>query len=400
MTRTTRKSPRWKFLFTLILSWLMAIAPSGIAQVSGSGNLLESPTEVNTLVQQGQKLYDAGDFQPALVFWQQASSRFQQRGDRFNQAMALGNLSLTYQQLGQWPQAREAIITSLNLLGDETQDKTPEQLRLLAQVLNIQGNLYLETGEPATALDTWKKTAEIYRRIDHSEGLTQSQINQAEALQNLGLNPRACQVLLLSLGVENQDCKQNGERRLSQASLDQILHGIPAHVQSQHSLALLNLADLLRKLGQPQQAQILLEKLRAQVQYLHHPEDVAQLYLNLGNLERELQHPNQALENYDQVIQLPVSSRLKTQAKVEKLNVLIDQIESQSPQINLLRQSLRNEMYQLPVSQTSVETQIYYAQNLLKLLKRERQDSSLRLSLKAEITTLLDQVTAQTQDHH
>ncbi|NJK39013.1 MAG: tetratricopeptide repeat protein [Oscillatoriales cyanobacterium SM2_3_0] len=160
MTRTTRKSPRWKFLFTLILSWLMAIAPSGIAQVSGSGNLLESPTEVNTLVQQGQKLYDAGDFQPALVFWQQASSRFQQRGDRFNQAMALGNLSLTYQQLGQWPQAREAIITSLNLLGDETQDKTPEQLRLLAQVLNIQGNLYLETGEPATALDTWKKTAE------------------------------------------------------------------------------------------------------------------------------------------------------------------------------------------------------------------------------------------------
>ncbi|WP_250126483.1 tetratricopeptide repeat protein [Chroococcidiopsis sp. CCMEE 29] len=66
------------------------------------------------LVQQGKIFYDAGQFAQAVKVLQQAATAFEANGDELNQAIALSNLSLTYQQLG-LPQAESAIASSLNL---------------------------------------------------------------------------------------------------------------------------------------------------------------------------------------------------------------------------------------------------------------------------------------------
>jgi tetratricopeptide (TPR) repeat protein len=70
--------------------------------------LSQTPTGTQ-LAQQGTTLYEAGKFQEAATVWQQAASAFQKQGDTLNQAMALSNLSLTYQQLGEWHKAAQSI---------------------------------------------------------------------------------------------------------------------------------------------------------------------------------------------------------------------------------------------------------------------------------------------------
>ncbi|TAF84387.1 MAG: tetratricopeptide repeat protein [Oscillatoriales cyanobacterium] len=44
--------------------------------------------------------YAAGEFEEAAKYWQQAVAAFEVKGDWLNQAIALSNLSLTYQQFG------------------------------------------------------------------------------------------------------------------------------------------------------------------------------------------------------------------------------------------------------------------------------------------------------------
>ena len=68
------------------------------------------------LVEQGRKLYQARQFEEAATVWQQTADAFAGRGDSLNQAMALSNLSLTYQQLGKWDEAQVAIAKSFSLL--------------------------------------------------------------------------------------------------------------------------------------------------------------------------------------------------------------------------------------------------------------------------------------------
>jgi tetratricopeptide (TPR) repeat protein len=67
-------------------------------------------------VEQGKALYDAGKFSSAAAVLQQAVATFKTQGDVLKTAMTLSNLSLTYQQLGLWSEAQQAIADSLKLL--------------------------------------------------------------------------------------------------------------------------------------------------------------------------------------------------------------------------------------------------------------------------------------------
>ncbi|NJL84481.1 MAG: tetratricopeptide repeat protein [Chloroflexaceae bacterium] len=87
--------------FSLTLWWGQGVTaqPSAIAQM-----------------QQAAQLYQAGQFSQAAEVWQQAANAFERQQDPLNQAAALSNLSLTYQQLSQWPAAEAAVTKSLQLL--------------------------------------------------------------------------------------------------------------------------------------------------------------------------------------------------------------------------------------------------------------------------------------------
>ena len=66
------------------------------------------------LVQRGREYYQAGQFTEAATVWKQAAEAFAAQGDRLNQAMLLSNLSLVYQQLGQWSGATTAGLEGRN----------------------------------------------------------------------------------------------------------------------------------------------------------------------------------------------------------------------------------------------------------------------------------------------
>ena len=77
--------------------------------------------------------------------------------------MALSNLALTQQQLGQWEASNQAIAKSLNLLKNSPQ--TPDQQRIFAATLDIQGQGELATGATEAAVKTWQQAIELNQEI-------------------------------------------------------------------------------------------------------------------------------------------------------------------------------------------------------------------------------------------
>ncbi len=254
-----RRSP---FLFLLSL-----IASLVIAQISPAVAFQPFQYISQTLVEQGQNLYGAGRYEDAARIWQKAADDFANQGDRLNQAMALGNLALSQQAAGRWNSARSTIATSITIL--ETLPLTPERQRILAASLDIRGAGQLATGETEKALATWQQARDIYDKIGNSEGARGAKINQAQALQDLGLYTRACQVLLDSLAIESPDC-QVGEKDLEKMA---------AESSNSKVLALRSLGNTLRAIGQPQQSQAVLLK----AWQLAQGSDRGPIYLSLGN---------------------------------------------------------------------------------------------------------------------
>ncbi|MDJ0532381.1 MAG: hypothetical protein QNJ70_07780 [Xenococcaceae cyanobacterium MO_207.B15] len=93
-------APRCGAPILLVLLFLVSIAtPLLVTQVSVSTPIVQTPQNTLQLVEKGKKLYQARQFEEAAKVWQQATDAFTAGRDRLNQAMALSNLSLTYQQL-------------------------------------------------------------------------------------------------------------------------------------------------------------------------------------------------------------------------------------------------------------------------------------------------------------
>ncbi len=141
------------------------------------------------LLDKGLVAYQKEQYSPALKIFQQADETFQSTGDKLNQALTLNYLSLTYQHLGQLADAQQATNQSLQLLQNKSDSKN--YLSIRAQAFNTQGQLQLAKGETEKALISWREATVIYNKIGDESGEIGSQINQAQALQTLGLYRRA-----------------------------------------------------------------------------------------------------------------------------------------------------------------------------------------------------------------
>ncbi len=142
-----------------------------------------NPTQTSSLVQQSQALYEAGQFVEGVQLLKKAVTEFQATNDVLNEAIALSNLSLAYQQLGQWQEATEAITQSIKLL-QTLKDANSSQV--FAQALDVRGGLELAQGQTEAALNTWQEAAKIYQRLDDTSALVRDRVNQAQAMQALG----------------------------------------------------------------------------------------------------------------------------------------------------------------------------------------------------------------------
>ncbi|MGA7937774.1 MAG: CHAT domain-containing protein [Kovacikia sp.] len=303
------------------------------------------------LLQQGILLYETERFSEAVGVWQRAFLALQGEADRLGQALALNNLSLAYQQLGQWLQAKDAIAQGLAILKEQELSARPQPyLVILAKALNTQGTVLWSQGQTERALKTWQQAAQRYQESGDRHGTLMAQINQVKALQDLGLNIRAVDLL------------------------EQVSHMLAQEPTSGLKAAGLRyLGEAYRRIGKLEQSQ---QVLQASVVSAPDSESRGAALLELGNTEKFLS--NQAIaigkveqaqayaqaasHSYQTAAQVARASTVQLQAKLNQLKLLIETgrwLEASNlwPQIQPL-------ITQLPLSRTTVYAQLNFAASL------------------------------------
>lgn len=324
------------------------------------------------LIEQGKKLYQMGAYQEAAQTWAKVADDFARQGDSLNQAMALSNLALSEQRLGKWAEAQQNLTISLNLL--QSQKKSPEQQKILASTLDIQGQLHLAIGQPTLALETWQQAARVYQEIGEQNSLIRNQINQAQAMQDLGLYPRACNTLLRSLDIESQSCSVSAQQ----------LQKFTTKATPIQILGLRSLGNVLRVVGQTEQSLDVLAFSAKLAQQIGDPQNLAAIYLSLGNTARSLsireKEPqianNEAVgcldDKKDYFLQKAAACYQKaesyptTQLQAQ-LNLLSLSLSTQPSEVPNLISKIRANLATLPPSQATITAHLKLAQNLICL---------------------------------
>ncbi|TAD80332.1 MAG: CHAT domain-containing protein [Oscillatoriales cyanobacterium] len=132
--------------------------------------------------------YGAGRWAAAAAGWQRAARQAAERGHWPSQAAALNGLSLALGQLGDRAGASRAVEQSLTLLASV---RSPQADLLRAAALNQRARLELAAGQATQAVQTLSQAATLYRARGDRAGVMGTALNQAQALQLLGLYGRS-----------------------------------------------------------------------------------------------------------------------------------------------------------------------------------------------------------------
>ncbi len=310
----------------LLLLLLLAIAAPIAAPA-------QTPTDPQQLDKQGRQQYEAAQYTEAIALWQSAIASFKAQGNSQAQAQALSNLSLAYQQLGQWDNASEAIDQSLALLRNGNSQQ-------LAQTLDILGRLQLARGQAETALTTWQQAAEIYKAHPDSTPLIRNQINQAQALQTLGLYTQAQKQLSKTL-------------QTLQAQPDSALK----------AMGLRSLGNVLRLTGDLPAAQATLQQSLTLAQALNNPQAIGEALLALGNIATAQEDSPTALALYQKAATYAEPTAIP--AQLHQLDLLIK--TKQPDAARALLPQILAQIDRLPPSRTAIYARVTYAQGQIKL---------------------------------
>lgn len=326
------------FLSTAVLPPLLA---SGIPKTA----IVQTTANAAQLEQQATQAYDRGRFSEAADLWQQLATALKAVGDQLGEALALSNLSLTYQQLSQWQQATATINTSLKLI-QNSKLKTQDSQLLLAQALDVQGRLQIAQGQAEAALATWRQAATFYRQQQDRTRLTRNHINQAQALRTIGLY-RQAQALL----IDTTQTLQAEPNTLLKAT------------------GLRSLGNVLRVVGDLEQSRQALEQSLAIAQQLSHPQAIGEALLSLGNTARAQHDQATARQFYQQAAATAPSINTRVQSQLNQLNILLEDASLSAAQALIL--PIQTQLEQLPLSHTTIQSRINFAQSLMKLKRQE-----------------------------
>ncbi|MDJ0590922.1 MAG: CHAT domain-containing protein [Pleurocapsa sp. MO_226.B13] len=224
-------------------------------------DLVKNDRHTIQLIERAKQLYRQEQYSAASQVWQQLATAYRQQRDFLNQAMALSNLALTQQKSGDLTAAKSAIASSLKLLS--TQSQTVNQQRVLANSLDIQGSIARSQGQSKKAWETWQQAGQIYQQLDldNDDAIIKNQINQAQALQDLGYYRRASKILTsVQTKLSN---KPDSKSKIA---------------------ALLSFANTLRVTGNLEQSQVVLLEAESIAKKLE--VDSSPILLSLGNTVR------------------------------------------------------------------------------------------------------------------
>ncbi|MGL6339654.1 MAG: tetratricopeptide repeat protein, partial [Waterburya sp.] len=286
------------------------------------------------------KLYQVNQYAEAISLLKTAIQQYQKQGDPIGSAIATRNLALVYQKLGKWEQVQTTLNQATKIIGtikDESQ-----QSQLLAQVGEVKGQVELSLGKAQEALETWKQTTAIYEEQGNITGLVQGKIYQASALQELGLYTQSIKIL-----TATKEQLQTQPDTITKAQ------------------ALLNLGDILNRIGKYQSAQTTLKSGMAIAEKLAANLTMAEIYLNLGNNARLQKQTSAALNYYQEAIKTAPQPDLQLRGKLAQLAVLVDLSDKQTA-TNLVTE-IQQLLGQLPSQQTTIEAQINLGRYLIDL---------------------------------
>jgi CHAT domain-containing protein/predicted negative regulator of RcsB-dependent stress response len=288
------------------------------------------------LLEQGKQLYDAGKFAAGAQTWEQAVKIFQQTGEQRNQALTYNYLAIVYQDLGKWEAAQKAIAQAQNLL------KVVNDSLLYAQVLNTQGSFQFNRGNSEAALETWSQAEKRYRSLKDVTGIIKMQINQAQALQTLGLYRRAQTVLEL-LEQELGD--------LTDSTLKiSLLHSLGATEQL---------------MGNLQKSQVVLQEALAIAQELQSTPDIGETNFRLGNSYLAMADTATALKFYQQALNTVVNPYTKLEVQLNQFNIFVG--AKQTNEALLILPQIQKHLYNLPSSRATIYAQVNLAESMMKL---------------------------------
>ncbi|NEP09562.1 MAG: CHAT domain-containing protein [Symploca sp. SIO2C1] len=311
-------------------------------------------SNARSLLQQGINFYEAQQYSAAVEIWLQAAAVFATEEDNLSLALVQSNLSLAYQHLGYWQEAQKAIAKSLDLLKNQPNSaNTQTYLEIYAKALNTKGRWQWTKGELEEALATWKQAAANYAQADNQKGVITSLINQAKALQGLGVNSQA------------------------KKTLYQVAQVLETSSDSQlQAIGLRNLGKAYREVGSLKKSQQFLAASLAVAEKFALPKAKISAWLELGNTEQALgklaiaignqkeaqDYYQTALSHYQQAATTSDSPLLQLQAQLNQLSLFVE--TGKSLNTAPLLPEIKNAIAFLPPSRTTIYAQLNFARSL------------------------------------
>ncbi len=252
----------WRLLIFFCIG-ILVVETSVLAVNTQNQSVQSVQNGANELVESGKKYYDLGQFQASITDLEQALVIFDEQKDKLKQAIILSNLSLGYQQLGNWEKAEDAIAKSLALLAYNPETKitnfTKQEQNIIASTLNIYGRLLFQKGETYLALENWQKAEDIFQILNNNQGVISNKINRVKALQILG----------------NYEQSTNLVRQIQE---DLAQNSLPIQIQGLQSLA-----EVLPAIGKSNESEKLLQKSLELAKQINSKKEINSSLLSLGN---------------------------------------------------------------------------------------------------------------------
>lgn len=321
-----------------LLSLILTIAVPAIARLPLlETQIVKASDNILYLIDRGRSAYEAGKYAEAIMAWQQAEQKYRQQGNSTLQAISFNYLSLACQELGQWQKAERYISQSLELLAKQPE---PDRVALLAKALNTKGSLRLAMGKPEAALKTWQQASATYQNVNDETGAIGSQINQAQALQALGLHRRSQKLL--------EQIQQQLDKQAEPLLKAQMLQ---------------SLGNTLQTLGNLNRSQEVLEESLTIARQLDLPELAAATLFSLGNTVRLKEDYQAAIAFYQQTATTTIQPMLKVEAQLNLLSSLI--ATEQWQQTQPLLPKIQTNLLQLSPSRPTIYARVNFAKSLI-----------------------------------
>ncbi|MDJ0569462.1 MAG: CHAT domain-containing protein [Pleurocapsa sp. MO_192.B19] len=172
------------------------------------------------------------------------------------------------------------------------QSQEPNALQLAQEAQQLY-----RAGKLVQSATTWQQAAALYQEQGDRLGRTKSLINQSQALQDLGLYPKACKTLLKAFEVKHPDCNNK--------ELDKLIQRFEArensYLTTTQGIGLRSLGDVLRRKGILDKSQRLL---KLSVLATQDSTELGATLLALGNVEQVLGNQTRDRWDYDYVTEI------------------------------------------------------------------------------------------------